>query len=108
MLLYTTVPDSKGFCKAKQMLPLIEMSLEDIADGTLKAMNFAFHIKTSVKSFTVHATSVEEKQEWMEFLSAQIDMLKRNASTIKLAQVASPTASSTPTSASTPHVDASP
>jgi len=77
MMMYTTVPNAKGDCRLKYILPLMDMSVVNIADGILgKDLKYAFELKGSVKTFVVHAFSEDEKQEWLSKLEQAIDNIK--------------------------------
>ncbi len=72
-----------GNCKLKYILPLEDMEVLDIPDGTITKINNAFELKGSVKSITVHAASAQEKQQWMQAIQEQITNLKSKLSTLK-------------------------
>ncbi len=63
VLLYTTVPNSEGFCKGKHMLPLINMELKDIPDTATS--QFTFEMIGSKKNILVQASSSADKYQWM-------------------------------------------
>lgn len=105
LLIYTTVPNARGFCKCKYSLPLHDMELADVSNTDKVA--HAFEIKGSVKSFVVMASSAADKLAWMTAIQQTKDALVKNSSTLKLiappgttaaaaAGVTSPTASPPP------------
>jgi hypothetical protein len=83
MLMYTTVPSASGNCKLKYILPLIDMKIADVSDGTIPKTDYVFEIQGSVKSFQVAADSKEDKDGWMKALNETIDALQKNKSTLK-------------------------
>ena len=84
MMMYTTLPNAKGDCRLKYILPLIDMQVINIQDGALtKDVKYAFELRGSVKSFVVHAVSEAEKQDWVAKLHAQIEQVKTKKQNVR-------------------------
>jgi len=87
LLVYTTIPNSKGFCKLKYMLPLIDIEVVDIPDHSKpsKAKEHCnmFEIKSNVKNLILAANSAAEKMEWLQSLKEFIETAQKKAATLK-------------------------
>jgi len=88
LLVWTTIPNSKGYCKLKYMLELIDMEIKDVADNPTKNKDFVmmFDIKTKEKSFRVGCHSETDKKEWIQLLHEHIVNVHKNAATLKHAR----------------------
>jgi len=81
VLLYTTVPDSNGFCKPKHLLPLINMELHDLPNAELAN---CFEMRGSTKNILVQAATSHDKGVWMTTINEHIQ--KERAATASLKQ----------------------
>jgi hypothetical protein len=75
-LLYTSIPDKKGDCKLKYVIPLRDMVVRNVEDNAAgKGIVNAWEILSgSVKSFTVYADTEDQKKQWVDALQIQIQI----------------------------------
>jgi len=87
ILVYTTMPNSRGFCKLKYMLPLIDMEIVDVPDNVnptkSKEHCHMFEIKSNVKGLILGASSQQDKIDWVQQLKEHIELSQKNAATLK-------------------------
>jgi len=85
LLVWTTVPNSKGNCKLKYMFELIDMSIKDVADNPAKNKDFVFmfDIKAKERQFRVGCSNEADKKEWMDLLNEYIKNVNKNAATLQ-------------------------
>lgn len=93
LLLYTTLPSAKGFCKLKYSLPLHDTDVADVAQAQV---DHAFEVRGPVKAFVVRAASAADKAAWMTAIADTKAALTKNSATLR---VAKPTASGSATGA---------
>lgn len=80
LILYTTLPSARGYCKMKYSLPLREVEVAELTDDPSAAAagaagsaasvsqllpELSFEIRGPIKSFIVMAASPTEKREWL-------------------------------------------
>jgi len=85
LLIWTTIPNSKGNCKLKYMLELMDMTVKDVADNIAKNKEYVhmFEIQTKAKSFRVGCSAENDKKEWMDLLNEHIVNVHKNAATLQ-------------------------
>lgn len=77
IIIYTSMPNSKGYCKLKRALPLTNMTINDIPKPSDTGL-VGFELVNTVKTISVFAVSQEEKNSWVKSLEENINKLKNN------------------------------
>lgn len=70
VLMYTTLPNHKKLIRMKHMIPLDDMTINDVEDK--KKKKYLMELKWSTKTVTIQAASQEEKTEWLTCLNMAI------------------------------------